>query len=249
MPQAWLRFYAELNDFLSPDHRGLAFVYSFHGSPTLRDVVEGLGPPHTEVALILVDGQQVPDTRRLHGGERVSVFPVWRVLGIGGVPASPDSDPMRFILDVHLGRLARLLRLLGFDCLYANELDDVALTRLAAEQGRVVLSRDRGVLKRGIVERGYCVRSQQPREQAVEVLRRFDLCDACQPFTRCLACNGDLRPAGPAEVAGRVPERLRQDIAQFAVCGGCGRAYWPGSHFERLQAVASALLVDGRRRG
>jgi hypothetical protein len=244
MPQIHVRFYAELNDFLAPDLRGREFVHAFFGSPTLRDVIEGLGPPHTEVDLLLVDGAPSPDSRRLQGGERVSVYPAWRAVRIHQVPGEAGDEVPRFVLDVHLGRLARLLRLLGFDCLYANDMQDAALARVSAVEGRVLLSRDRGLLKRGIVKRGGYVHSQAPREQAVEVLRRLRLQGSVRPFTRCLECNGELRPAAPAEVQGRVPERLRRELDRFVMCQGCGRAYWPGSHFDRLHAMVSAIVSE-----
>jgi len=249
MPQATFRFYAELNDFLAPARRGQSFEHAFWGSPTLQDILEGLGAPHTEVAMIVVDGEEAPGARRLRGGERVSVFPEWRSFGLGGMKPGPDSIQSRFALDTHLGRLARLLRLLGFDSLYANDLDDRTLASLSAEQGRIVLSRDRGLLKRRIVQRGYWVRSQIPRQQVVEVLRRFALTEACRPFTRCLACNGELRPAEAAEIVGRVPQAVLLEGWAFSMCRNCGRAYWPGSHYERLKSLASALLIESRLGG
>lgn len=239
------RFYAELNDFLPAPKRYLQFEHVFSGSPAVKDVIEALGVPHAEVDLILVNGQSQSFGYRLMDGDRVSVYPVFEGLDIGGItrvrPAALREP--RFLLDVHLGRLARWLRLLGFDSAYASEAEDEALARRAAREGRILLTRDRQLLKRRLVTHGYCIRSQAPIEQAVEVVRRFDLSAQAAPLTRCLRCNGRLAPVSPEEAGARLPESLRGGTVQVIECLGCRQVYWRGSHTPRLEGLAHSLLA------
>ncbi len=237
MKQAELRFYAELNDFLPPDRRFASIPYGFFVSPAVRDVIESLGVPHTEVDLILANGQSVDFSYLVQDGDHISVYPVFESLDIRPVlrlrPA-PLRRP-RFVLDVHLGRLAAYLRLFGFDTLYSNQASDQELARISSEQDRILLTRDRGLLKRGEVTRGSYIRETSPRRQLEEVLRRFDLGGDAAPFTRCLACNGVLVPVAKAEVAGRVPPGVLARHEEFLECPDCRRVYWKGSHYTRLK--------------
>ncbi len=241
--RAEFRFYEELNDFLPPARRKRDFTYAFHGRPAVKDAIEALGVPHPEVDLILVNGESVGFGHPLRDGDRVSVYPVFESLEIAGVTRlrpRPLREP-RFILDVHLGRLARHLRLLGFDTRYANDAADAAIAAAAARQRRIVLTRDRGLLKLGAVTRGYWVRATAPRTQLAEVIRRFQLQERIRPFTRCLECNGALRPADKAAVAHRLPPRTRRYYDTFAECPRCRRIYWPGSHYRRLAEFVKGI--------
>jgi uncharacterized protein with PIN domain len=243
--RAWVRCYAALNDFLVSARRFTEFPIEFHVSPSVKDLVEGAGVPHTEIDLVLVNGEPVAFAHKVCNGDRVSVYPRFESIDVGSVTRvrPPQLHDIGFVVDTHLGRLARYLRLLGFDAHYESGATDGELARISVDEGRVLLTRDRGLLKRGEVIYGYAPRHVQPRAQLLEVVRRFDLEARLAPFTRCLECNGMLRPARPAEVAGRVPERLRRAGAHFRACDGCGRVYWEGSHHARL-----ALLVDEVRR-
>ena len=184
---AQFRFYEELNDFLAPALRKCEFPYAFTGTPSVKDAIEAIGVPHTEVDLVLVDGESVDFTRRLTGSERVAVYPVFERLDIAPVTRL-RARPLRrtrFVLDVHLGKLARYLRLLGFDALYRTDYDDATIIRLSLDEQRIILTRDRGVLKHAAVTHGYWVRSTVPRQQLGEVVRVFDLGSNSRPFTRC----------------------------------------------------------------
>jgi len=240
---AEFRFYEELNDFLPPARRKRDFIYAFQGRPAVKDAIEALGVPHPEVDLILVNGESVGFGHPLGDGDRVSVYPVFESLEIAGATRlrpQPLREP-RFILDVHLGRLARHLRLLGFDTRYANDAADAAIAAAAARERRIVLTRDRGLLKHSAVTRGYWVRATAPRAQAAEVIRRFQLEARLRPFTRCLECNGVLRAADKAAVADRLPPRARRLHDTFAECPDCRRLYWPGSHHRRLAEFVAQL--------
>lgn len=248
MRSATFRFYEELNDFLPPEQHKRAFAYTFTGTPAIKDAIEALGVPHTEVDLILMDGQSVGFDERLYGGERVAVYPVFERLDITSLTCLRPR-PLRettFILDVHLGKLARYLRLLGFDTRYRNDYDDATIVGLAQREQRIILTRDKGLLKHGAVTHGYWVRATAPREQLREVVRAFDLYGQTAPFTRCMKCNGLLKPVDKATVADRLPEGVRQDFEVFFQCRRCRQVYWRGSHYERMQAlIGEALLYCG----
>ncbi len=244
MSQALFRFYAELNDFLPRARRHTAFVHTFAGRSSIKDRIEALGVPHTEVDLILVNGVSVDFTYRVQDGDQVSVYPVFEAFDITPVVRlrpGPLREP-KFVLDTHLGKLATYLRLAGFDALYWNTAADAELARVAEAEKRILLTKDRGLLKRRQVTHGYCVRTADPGRQIREVLERFDLYRAARPFTRCLACNGSLAPVGREAVAGRVPPGVWENQTSFHQCTGCGKIYWRGSHFDRLSRFVAEIL-------
>ena len=188
------RFYEELGDFLAPARRKRSFLHAFDGTPSVKDRIESLGVPHTEVDLILVDGEPVPFSHRLTGGERVAVYPMFERFELGEanrLRPAPLREP-RFVLDVHLGRLASYLRLLGFDTLYRNDYEDEELQRISRAERRILLSRDTGLLKRSTVTHGAFLHATDPRRQLREVLDRFQLDGRIAPFTRCARCNGKV---------------------------------------------------------
>jgi hypothetical protein len=243
---ATVRMYAELNDFLPAARRKRAFAYDFHGHPAVKDAIEALGVPHTAVDLVLVNGRSVGFDHQLRDGDRLSVYPVFETLDITPLVRlrpEPLRDP-RFILDVHLGALARLLRLMGFDAVYENDLDDPEIVARSLDEHRIILTRDRGLLKRGEVTHGYWVRRTEPIPQAREVVARFDLARQVRAFTRCLACSGRLREVEPGAVVDEVPPRIAEGHHRFWRCDRCGKLYWRGSHVRRLRAKLDAILED-----
>ncbi len=242
MQRAFLRFYAELNDFLPPGRRGREIEYCFYVSQPVKDAIESLGVPHTEVDLVLVNGASVDFTHPLRDGDRVSVYPVFESLDISPVlkvRPKPLREP-RFVADTHLGRLAAYLRLLGFDTLYFKSVPDAELARISKQERRILLTRDRGLLKRGAVTHGCFIRQTDPRLQLRAVVERFDLAGAASPFTRCLRCNGLLVEADRAELEGRLPPRVSELHDRFWTCAQCGRIFWEGSHHRRMRR----LLID-----
>ncbi|HMD68803.1 MAG TPA: Mut7-C RNAse domain-containing protein [Chitinivibrionales bacterium] len=243
---AFFRFYEELNDFLPPHRRGKRFEYRFDGNPSVKDAVEALGVPHTEIDLIVVSGASVGFDHRLENGDAAAVYPLFESLDISPVvklrPALLRKPS--FICDVHLGALARLLRLAGFDTLYKNDYADEEIVEAAVSHQRCVLTRDRGILKRKAVTRGYCVRSTRPREQAREVVRRFDLGPAMMPFSRCMLCNGAMERASAESVLALVPPKTKECYREFHRCASCGKVYWQGSHFGKLKSIVDDLTKD-----
>jgi len=211
MAAARFRFYAELNDFLPLESRGCYLERQFATGGSVKDFIESFGVPHTEVDLVLVNGETVDFSYRVRDGDGVSVYPVFEsfdIAPVSRVRPAPLRD-LRFVLDVHLGRLAAYLRMAGFDATYRNDAADAELAEAAERERKVLLTRDRYLLMRTKVDRGYWVRSADPRQQLAEVLKRFQLADSLRPFTRCLVCNGELAPAGARPGAGpraaRVP--------------------------------------------
>ena len=247
MGQASIRFYAQLNDFLPPGRRQVAHAYPLPGRTSIKDLIEAAGVPHTEVDLILVNGEPVDFAYLVQDGDHISVYPAFTAIDIAPLtPVRPQPLPEpRFVLDTHLGKLAVYLRMLGFDTLYRNDYDDETLANLAAGDRRILLTQDRGLLKRSVVTHGYYVRASDPRQQLVEVVRRFDLSGAIAPFRRCLRCNGLLAPVDKAAVAVRLPPRTREHYDEFHRCQGCGGIYWQGSHYARMQHFIARLLHDG----
>jgi hypothetical protein len=250
MAAATLRFYAELNDFLPPVRRKRDLALAFAPPCPVRHLVETCGVPHTEVELILLNGVSVGLDARVADGDRISVYPVFESLDVTPLlrlRPRPLRDP-RFLADAHLGRLARYLRLLGFDTLFHNDLGDAALARLAAEQGRILLTRDRGLLMRREVTHGGFVRSRRPPEQLQEVLRRWDLFSLIRPFSRCTLCNAPVAVVDKAAVAARLPPASRRHYDAFWQCQGCGQLYWRGGHYRRLQRLVEQA-ADALRHG
>ncbi len=240
--QATVRLYGDLNWFV-PERASTAVV-RFDVPGAVKDAVESLGVPHTEVDLVLLDGEPVGWEARLHPGARVAVYPWFGHLDVAGISPVhvPAPDPVRFVADVHLARLARYLRLVGCDVLHDPGSSPHEIADLSVAEQRIVLTRDVGLLKRGAVRHGYYVRATAPLAQAIEVVGRFSLASSIAPFTRCMACNEELEAATADEVAGAVPERIGRLHHEFRRCRGCGRVYWDGSHRRRLDEIVATVL-------
>ena len=182
-------------------------------------------------------------------GDRVAVYPMFEAIDVSNIirlRPKPLRDP-KFILDVHLGKLARYLRLLGFDSLYLNTYTDDEIINVAAKESRIILTRDRGLLKNKIVTHGYWLRSTNFKEQIKETLSRFDLKDKIKPFTRCLECNGEIAEIEKSKVEKKLPPKAKQYYHVFFICKDCKNIYWKGSHYEKMQAFIEELKVDKKR--
>jgi uncharacterized protein with PIN domain len=212
----------------------------------LRDVIQAIGVPHTAIDLVLVDGQSVKFGYRLQGGERIAVYPVFERLDISPLvrlrPA-PLRQP-RFVLDVHLGKLARDLRMLGFDSLYRSDWGDAAIIDCSLAEGRIILTRDVGILKQSRVTHGYWLRSDRLGRQLPEVLRSLQLGSQAKPFTRCRDCNGPIEPADKATLADRVDRPILARYDQFWQCRDCRKVYWKGSHHRQMMRRVQRVLRD-----
>lgn len=239
-----LRVYAELNDFLPPRSRFSALRRPIRPHQTVKDVVEAAGIPHTEIDLLLVNGQSVGFGHRPRPGDRLAVYPVFESLDIAAltrVRPHPLREP-RLLVDVNLGGAARLLRLMGLDVRCEFDAEDSQLAEISLEDHRVLLTRDRGLLARRIVTHGLFVRADLPVDQAVEVIDRLDLAGCLAPLSRCLRCGAPLADVAEAEVVDRIPPLTRRHYDTFRRCTGCDRVYWPGSHQDRLAELVARIM-------
>lgn len=244
MVAATFRFFAQLNSFLAPACRGRAFSYPCARAATVKHMIEALGPPHTEVQLVRANDNAVGFDYIIRDGDRITVYPWFRTLNVSGLPNVPQLAPMRlrFIADSHLGGLAHLLRLAGFDTLYDNNYDDACLEAIASREDRIVLSRDVELLKRRSVRYGCYVYEIKPELQFREIAQRYALASKARPFYLCLSCNAPLQPISKLAALPRLPPRVQQLHDRFSTCHVCHRVFWEGSHWRRMQAVLNELL-------
>lgn len=235
MTTARFRFTDPLASFLKPERRGATFAYECARAANLKNAIEALGVPHTEVGAVRVNGVAATLQRAVREGDEIEVFAY----------AEPETGSASvFLADAHLGGLARFLRMLGFDTLHDPALADPDIRRIAHDERRVVLTRDRDLLKCREIERGCYVRALKPEAQLREVAARYRLGERARAFTLCLHCNLPLAPIGKAAVAGRVPQRVLELHLAFTHCRGCDRVYWPGSHYERMQAALGKIGIS-----
>ncbi|WP_181306360.1 Mut7-C RNAse domain-containing protein [Rufibacter sp. XAAS-G3-1] len=243
---AQLLFHGSLNDFLPSGARQQWMPYSFMGAPAVKDVIEACNVPHPEVGSISVNGREATFSAPLPHQGKVEVFPVVPEGSGSPLPSLqiPAPVPAAFILDAHLGKLARYLRLLGFDAFYENEYDELALVHLAVKEQRIVLTRDVGLLKHKPVRWGYWLRSQQWEEQLREVMVRFNLAPQLAPFTRCLVCNGKIQEVEKQDILHLLEPKTKQYFHLFYQCTRCQQVYWKGSHFGKMLSFVEHLQED-----
>jgi len=255
-----IRFYEELNFFLKKEQYKRTIETGAAPGQTVKDLIESFRVPHVEVDLVIVNGESVDFSYQVRDGDRISVYPVFESIDISPVNhlrPEPLREPA-FLSDVHLGTLSRRLRILGFYTEYQNHADDDFLAERAVKRGLILLTRDRQLLMRKIVQRGLYVKNTNPFEQVREIVSRLDLYGKMRPFSRCVSCNGLLRPLeldGTTEGASadrekfeaQVPKGVRQWCTTYRVCTGCGKVYWKGSHLNRLNRMLEQLERDRRQ--
>jgi uncharacterized protein with PIN domain len=228
---AWFRFHGPLSHFLARANRKCLFSHGCARAANLKNAIEALGVPHTEVGALRVNGLPATLQRTVREGDVVEVFPL-----------EVDQGPgLHFVADVHLGGLARFLRMLGFDTLHDGGLSDAAIRRLAVEGRRIVLTRDRELLKCRDIERGCYVHALKPEAQLREVAARYGLAARARPFTLCLLCNQPLQPVDKGAIAHRLPPQVLEQQQSFCRCTRCARVYWPGSHYRRMRGTLANL--------
>jgi uncharacterized protein with PIN domain len=239
---ATFRFYEELNDFLAPERRRREFSARCARAATAKHMIEALGVPHTEVELVLLNGRSVGFDALLRDGDRVAVYPKFETFDVTPLLRVREQPlrETRFVADVHLGSLAHLLRMMGFDTLYDNGFADAEIARIAAAQDRIVLTRDRDLLKRRDITHGCYVHALRPQQQLRELFERLDLARSARPFTLCAHCNAPLHAVARMDVEHRLPPHVRERYDRFRICKACGRVFWEGAHWQRLRAMVDA---------
>jgi uncharacterized protein with PIN domain len=247
MPKtAIFRFYEELNNFLDKKNRKKELEYIFYGTQKVKDAIESFGIPHTEVDMIIANNESVDFDHVLKNNDRIAVYPKFESLDVSSVSKLRNS-PLReiqFILDVHLGKLARYLRLIGFDCYYHNELTDKNIAEISLNEKRIILTRDKGILKYNHVTHGYFLRSDNPREQLKEVIKRFDLKNSIKMFTRCMECNGELTNIPKEKIINELLDGTKNHYDHFFMCNNCSKIYWRGSHYKKMKSFINTVLSE-----
>lgn len=238
---AQFRFYNDLNDFLPSYKKKKSLHYRFNGKPSVKDSIEAQGVPHTEVEFIVVDGLSVGFNYQLMNGDQVSVYSYSNSLDITNKVRLREDPEIKFISDVHLGKLVRILRMLGFDSLYRNDYADHQIVSLADKEKRIVLTRDRRLLKFRNVTHGYWLRSTISDEQISEVLKRYDLFSDIKPFHRCLECNGIIEPIDKESIVDQLEPKTKQYYNEFYNCLSCRKIYWKGSHYNYMTSYLDKL--------
>jgi len=238
-----IRFYEELNDFLPSQIRKQDIRYSASNHQNIKDIIEALGIPHSEVDLILVNGISIDFNYKPAENDRFSIYPVFESLNIQELSRLRPEPlrELRFILDVHLGKLARYLRMLGYDSYYRNDLEDREIVIISGESNRIILTRDLQLLKHKTVTHGYYIRATDPHEQIKEVACRFNLDLTRKPFSICMECNGQLKPVDKSEIDDRLEPGTRKYFNEFYICDSCEKIYWAGSHLEKMKEMIRSL--------
>lgn len=243
MKRGAIRFYEELNDFLPPSRKKIRYEINFTGTPSVKDIIEAQGVPHTEIDLILVNGTSVRFNKRLNGDEDISVYPVFESFDISKVQMlrpRPLRRP-KYVLDVHLGTLSKYMRMLGFDALYRNDFTDPEIITLSVVQKRCILTRDIGILKHSAVLHGYWIRNSNPLKQIEEVVRRFHLHGEIKEFTRCVRCNAKLKKISREKAAAGLPPKVKMFQREFSFCPDCSKTYWKGTHYDKMSSLIEHL--------
>jgi len=221
------------------------FSVPFKGKRSIKDMIESLGVPHAEIDLILVNGRSVDFTYIVKEGDRVSVYPVFESLNIQE-PTRLRKMPLRrtrFIADVNLADIARLMRLLGFDVYFQPNLSERQIIDISLQEHRIILTRSKKLLKFKTVTHGVFVRRGDKERQIRDILDRLDIRDQARPFSRCLRCNAPLKRVAKDTVLHRVPARSRSFCDEFFVCQSCDRVYWNGTHVIRMRQVVARILA------
>lgn len=232
-------FHEALNDFRPRQERNKPASLEFQPGQTCKHLIESLGAPHTEVMQVLVNGETVELSYQVKDGDRVDAYPP-----VPGQLWDPDPSRLHFVLDNHLGKLAVYLRMLGFDAMYRNDFDDESLADICQQQERILLTRDRRLLMRSQVQRGYWLRSKTPRLQVLEVAWRYGLQRFIRPFYRCMGCNTPLQPVEKQSILHRLEPLTRLYFEDFRICPGCNRVYWKGSHFQRMSRFIREIEAE-----
>lgn len=240
---AYFRFFGALNDFLPLQKRGKLFRYTYKGEPAIKDTLEAIGVVHTEVDCIFAGKKPLGFYEKIQPHDKVCAYPArWPLKNKKLKHLSPAPlRTFKFIVDSHLGKLARHLRLLGFDALYKTNYPDEKIVKDHLKTGAVILTRDKGLLKNRVVRRGYWVRAIDSKKQIKEVIKEFGLTLKIRPFRLCLECNGKIARIPKSRISRCLPPMVREYYKRFYICRHCRKIYWQGSHYDWLSGFVKEL--------
>ncbi len=151
---------------------------------------------------------------------------------------------MKFIVDCMLGKLAKWLKILGFDTLYFSKIEDENFLKLAAQEARIILTRDTGLIEKSGQMKHLFISSENWQEQLQQVLDAFDLWDKVKPNSRCLECNVELKSLSRQSAKNLVAPFIYEHAQSFAICPQCGRVYWQGTHYQEMEAKIHEILSE-----
>ncbi len=236
MNRVYIRLYGNLINLSKIKEKN--FTFEFTVSTSVKDIVESLGIPHTEVSLVLVDDKSVGWNFNPSNNSRISYYPFFYAIDISKISkVYYKVEKLKFICDVHLGRLSKYLRMLGFDCYYKNDLSDEDIIQLSLREKRIILTMDRGILKNKKVTYGLLIRSKDIFEQTKEAVDRFNLYSKIKPLTRCLECNKKLKKISRKTASKTFPYLKDKYYKEFYLCPACNKIYYKGSHYERMKKI------------
>jgi uncharacterized protein len=249
MDTAYFRFDEALTFFLPRAKKHTTIEHPFDWRGSVKDMIESLGVPHPEIELLVANGVSVDFDYIVQSDDHIDVYSDADAVNVSPkMPLRlPLNIPPAFILDQHLGRLAAYLRMMGFDTLYRNDYHDEELAQVSHDEGRVLLTRDVGLLKRSMVIYGYYVRATHREKQLAEISRRYGLVHWVTPFKRCMKCNGLVETVAKESVLAELPEDTAQYYDVFHRCNTCQRVYWKGAHHQRMEALLEQVLRDCQR--
>lgn len=230
------RFYEELNNYLPEELRKVWFDYHTEKNSTMAEVIKSIGVPLEEIDLILVNQQAKKSSYTLQNNDRISVYPIFETFDLtrsGHLHDKPLRNPT-FICDVHLGKLCKLLRMLGFDTLYSNNYTESKIVSLAKKENRIILSKSRSLVKSPSVTHAFGIRSADPLEQIRDITEKLQLANNLHPLTRCLKCNNLIEAVEKEKIAKKLEKRTNRYYNEFFICPSCNQIYWKGSHYENM---------------
>jgi len=252
MKSLLIRFYEELNDFLPQEKRKIRFQHQFFDNPSIKDLIESLGVPHTEIDLILVNGNSVNFSYIVQDKDDISVYPIFESFDISNIQQLREITlyqqlktiyQIKIIVDSHLGKLAKYMRLLGIDTFYKNDIQEIEIINISINEKRTILTKNKNLLKRNEVINGYWIRNENVESQIKEVVRRFKLQNKIKYFSRCLICNSQLKFIEKEKIINRIPSRVKEWCNEFYYCENCDKIYWKGSHYNKMLMTLKELQI------
>ena len=246
MPKAFLRFYNELNDLLPEHRRDIEFEAKFKDKRSVKDMIESLGVPHTEVDIIILNGESVEFNHILQDGDQIRVYPAFAkpdTKGIIHLCPTPLSST-RFIVDTNLGHIARQLRLLGFDTYFEPSLVNRNIIEISNKENRAIITKSRKLLKFRDARFGLLLRPGGTEDQLKNILFRLEIKDCIKPFSRCIRCNGLLIRVPKEDIADRIPPKTKSFCNEYSRCEYCDKIYWEGTHVFKMRELIDRLLAD-----